>query len=87
MKAEIVLNEVTRNGLHVDYVGALRLKRQLEGELSIVMKHLEELQDFDPFSTWKSGPLKGQVKKTKNLKPMMKQEARACARTPLFSAH
>ena len=74
VKADIVLREVTRNGLHVDYIPALRLKKQLEEEMEGVMREIEDLQDYNPFSTWKAGPHKGELKKTKNRKPMMKQE-------------
>lgn len=74
VKGEIALQAITRRGMHVDLSAALRLRKILQEELDVCAQKVAELRDFNPFSVWRSGARAGQMKRTKNHKPMMKQE-------------
>lgn len=74
VKGEIALQAITRRGMHVELTSALRMRKSLQEELDSCAQRVAELRDFNPFSVWRSGPKAGQMKRTKNHKPMMKQE-------------
>lgn len=74
VKGEIALQAITRRGMRVELSAAMRMRKALQDELDSCAQKVAELKDFNPFSVWRSGPRAGQMKRTKNHKPMMKQE-------------